>query len=93
MKGGSSRKVVEPGDTSSNMVNCVKQTADPEMPPEGEILSGAQIALIVKWIEGGHWKINPPPLARHQNRNLRQRFVPILQQNRKARRPCRNDFC
>ena len=53
IKGGSSGKVVEPGDTSSTMVNCVKQTVEPEMPPEGEKLSGAQIALIVKWIEGG----------------------------------------
>ena len=53
IKGGSSGKVVEPGDTSSTMVNCIKQTAEPEMPPEGEKLSGEQIALIVKWIEGG----------------------------------------
>jgi mono/diheme cytochrome c family protein len=53
IKGGSSGKVVEPGDTSSKMVTCVKQTAEPEMPPEGEKLSGEQIALIVKWIEGG----------------------------------------
>lgn len=53
IKGGSSGKVVEPGDTSSTLVNCVKQTAEPAMPPEGEKLSGDQIALIVQWIEGG----------------------------------------
>lgn len=53
IKGGSSGKVVEPGDASSKLVACVKQTAEPEMPPEGEKLSGEQISLIVKWIEGG----------------------------------------
>ncbi|QTN33628.1 hypothetical protein HZ994_15360 [Akkermansiaceae bacterium] len=53
IRGGSSGKVVEPGDTSSTLVNCVKHTVEPEMPPEGEKLSGAQIDLIVKWIEGG----------------------------------------
>jgi mono/diheme cytochrome c family protein len=53
MKGGSSGKVVEPGDISSTLISCVKQTAEPNMPPEGEKLSGDQIALLVKWIEGG----------------------------------------
>jgi Planctomycete cytochrome C/WD domain, G-beta repeat len=53
IKGGSSGKIVEPGDTSSTLVNCVKQTAEPKMPPEGEKLSSAQIALIEKWIVDG----------------------------------------
>lgn len=53
IKGGSSGKVVEPGDTSSKLIASVKQTAEPEMPPEGEKLSGEQIAILVKWIEGG----------------------------------------
>lgn len=53
MKGGSSGKVVEPGDVSSTLINSVKHTAEPNMPPEGEKLSGDQIALLVKWIEGG----------------------------------------
>jgi mono/diheme cytochrome c family protein len=53
MKGGSSGKVVEPGDVSSTLISCFKQTAEPNMPPEGEKLSGDQIALLVKWIEGG----------------------------------------
>lgn len=53
MKGGSSGKIVEPGDASSTLVKLVKQTAEPIMPPEGEKLSAAQIDLLAKWIEGG----------------------------------------
>jgi mono/diheme cytochrome c family protein len=53
MKGGSSGKIVEPGDVSSTLVKLVKQTAEPKMPPEGEKLSAAQIDLLTKWIEGG----------------------------------------
>ena len=33
MKGGSSGKIVEPGDVASTVVNLVKQTAEPKMPP------------------------------------------------------------
>ncbi|MBC7981031.1 MAG: c-type cytochrome [Armatimonadetes bacterium] len=53
MKGGSSGKIVEPGDSSSTLINAVKQTAEPKMPPEGEKLSEEKIKLIVQWIEGG----------------------------------------
>ena len=53
MKGGSSGKVVEPGDTSSTLINLVKQSAEPKMPPEGEKLSPADIEILTKWIEGG----------------------------------------
>ena len=53
IKGGSSGKIVEPGDVSSSLINLVKQTAEPKMPPEGEKLSSAQIDLLVKWVEGG----------------------------------------
>lgn len=53
LKGGSSGKVVEPGDEASTVVNLVKQTAEPKMPPEGEKLNPAQIDLLAKWIEGG----------------------------------------
>lgn len=53
MKGGSSGKIVEPGDVSSTLINLVKQTAEPKMPPEGDKLSPAQIDLLVKWVEGG----------------------------------------
>lgn len=53
MKGGSSGKVVEPGDTSSTLINVVKQTGEPKMPPEGEKLSAADIDILSKWIEGG----------------------------------------
>lgn len=53
MKGGSSGKIVEPGDVSSTLIKLVKQTAEPKMPPEGEKLSAAQIDILEKWIEGG----------------------------------------
>ena len=53
MKGGSSGKIVEPGDTSSTLINVVKHTAEPKMPPEGESLSAADIDILSKWIEGG----------------------------------------
>ncbi len=53
MKGGSSGKVVEPGDTSSTLISVVKQTSEPKMPPEGEKLSAADIEILTKWIEGG----------------------------------------
>lgn len=53
MKGGSSGKIVEPGDVSSTLINLVKQTAEPKMPPEGDKLSAPQIDLLVKWVEGG----------------------------------------
>ena len=33
-------------------LKCVKQTDDPKMPPKGDKLSDAEIALIEKWIQG-----------------------------------------
>lgn len=53
MKGGSSGKVVEPGDTSSTLIIAVKQTAEPKMPPEGDRLSAKDIEILSKWIAGG----------------------------------------
>lgn len=53
MKGGSSGKIVKPGDTSSTLINVVKHTAEPKMPPEGESLSAADIEILSKWIAGG----------------------------------------
>lgn len=53
MKGGSSGKIVEPGDTSSTLINLAKHSAEPIMPPEGEKLSADKIAVLEKWIEGG----------------------------------------
>ncbi|MGJ8634053.1 MAG: c-type cytochrome domain-containing protein [Luteolibacter sp.] len=53
LKGGSSGKIVEPGDTSSTLIVLVRHTAEPAMPPEGEKLSPAQIDTLEKWIGGG----------------------------------------
>ncbi|MDP4624851.1 MAG: hypothetical protein NWT08_06920 [Akkermansiaceae bacterium] len=53
MKGGSSGKIVEPGDTSSTLINLSKHSAEPFMPPEGEKLGADKIAVLEKWIEGG----------------------------------------
>ncbi|MBG7607479.1 MAG: hypothetical protein IZT59_05575 [Verrucomicrobia bacterium] len=53
MKGGSSGKVVEPGDTSSTLINAVMRTAEPKMPPECERFSAKDIEILSKWIAGG----------------------------------------
>jgi len=53
MKGGSGGKIAEPGDLSSKIIGVCLQTITPKMPPEGEKLGGAQIAIIKGWIEGG----------------------------------------
>ncbi|WP_411827234.1 c-type cytochrome domain-containing protein [Luteolibacter sp. AS25] len=53
IRGGSSGKIVEAGDTSSTLVNLVNHSAEPVMPPEGEKLSSEQISILEKWIENG----------------------------------------
>ncbi len=53
MKGGSGGKIAEPGDTGSRLLAVVMHTAEPVMPPEGDKLSSAQIAVLRSWIEGG----------------------------------------
>ena len=53
LKGSSGGKVVEPGDIGSTLIACVKHTAEPKMPPEGERLSAPQIEILIGWIQDG----------------------------------------
>ncbi len=53
MKGGSGGKIAEPGDLSSKLMVVCLQTGTPKMPPEGDKLGSAQIAILKGWIEGG----------------------------------------
>jgi len=53
MKGGSGGKIAEPGDISSKLIVVCLQTGTLKMPPEGDKLGSAQIAILKGWIEGG----------------------------------------
>lgn len=53
MKGGSGGKIAEPGDVNSKLIIVCLQTGTPKMPPEGDKLGAAQIAILKGWIEGG----------------------------------------
>ena len=53
LKGSSGGKIVEPGDSNSSLMTCVLQTAEPKMPPEGDMLATAQIEILQQWIDGG----------------------------------------
>ena len=54
MEGGSSGKIVIPGDTeSSRLWALVVHKEEPYMPPKQDKLSADKLALIQKWIEGG----------------------------------------
>lgn len=53
LKGGSGGKIAEPGDVSSKLIGVVTHAVEPKMPPEGDKLGSAEIALLKSWIEGG----------------------------------------
>lgn len=53
LKGSSGGKIVEPGNTGSLLISAVQQTGEKKMPPEGDKLSGEQIEILKRWIEGG----------------------------------------
>lgn len=54
MAGGSSGKVIEPGDPDgSTLLGLVMQTDEPKMPPMSAKIPDAEIAIIKAWIEGG----------------------------------------
>lgn len=53
LKGSSGGKIVEPGNVGSSLISVVEHRAEPVMPPEGDKLSNAQIAILKSWIEGG----------------------------------------
>lgn len=54
MQGGSSGKVVEPGDPdSSTLFLLVTHAEEPAMPPNAPKLPDAELATLRRWIEGG----------------------------------------
>lgn len=54
MAGGSSGKVIEPGDPdNSTLLGLVMQTDEPKMPPNSPKIPDAEIAILRQWIEGG----------------------------------------
>ena len=53
LKGGSSGKIVHPGDVESMLVKTVTHEEEPIMPPKGPKLEDSDIELIRSWIKGG----------------------------------------
>ena len=53
LKGGSSGKIVEPGDIESMLVKTITHEEEPIMPPKGPKLEEREIELIRSWIKGG----------------------------------------
>lgn len=53
LQGSENGKVLESGNAGASLLfKCVKQTEDPKMPPKGDKLSDAELALVEKWISG-----------------------------------------
>jgi len=53
LEGSENGKVLESGNPGSSLLlKCIKQTDDPKMPPKGDKLSDADIAVFEKWIAG-----------------------------------------
>ncbi|MGL5019166.1 MAG: c-type cytochrome domain-containing protein, partial [Luteolibacter sp.] len=53
LKGSSGGKIVEPGEIGSPLIASVQHTGEYKMPPEGDKLSAEQIAVLIRWIQGG----------------------------------------
>jgi hypothetical protein len=53
LQGSENGKVVQSGNAAASLLfKCVKQTEDPKMPPKGDKLNDAELAIIEKWITG-----------------------------------------
>lgn len=76
LKGGSGGKIAEPGDTSSPLLTSVMRSGELKMPPEGDAISPAQVAIIKAWIEGG--------LLENKNSSARAAKKPAFQANLSA---------
>lgn len=63
LKGSSGGKIVEPGDAGSRLLAVVSGAAEPKMPPEGERLTAAQMAILQQWVQQG-LKENPQSAAK-----------------------------
>ena len=53
LAGSESGKVLQSGNPSGSLLfKCVKQTEEPKMPPKGDKLTDAELAVVEKWIVG-----------------------------------------
>ncbi|MDB6152309.1 MAG: chromosome segregation protein [Chthoniobacteraceae bacterium] len=53
LQGSENGKILESGNAANSLLyKCVKQTEDPKMPPKGDKLNDAELAIIEKWIVG-----------------------------------------
>ena len=53
LQGSENGKVVQSGNPAGSLLfKCVKQTEEPKMPPKGDKLNDAELAIIEKWIAG-----------------------------------------
>ncbi|MGB8168737.1 MAG: c-type cytochrome domain-containing protein [Chthoniobacteraceae bacterium] len=53
LAGSENGKIVQSGNAAASLLfKCVKQTEDPKMPPKGDKLNDAELAIIEKWITG-----------------------------------------
>lgn len=53
LQGSENGKVLESGNLAGSLLlKCVKQIEDPKMPPKGEKLTDADIAILEKWVAG-----------------------------------------
>lgn len=51
--GSDSGKILESGNPGASLLfKCIKQTEEPKMPPKGDRLSDAELAVVEKWIAG-----------------------------------------
>ncbi len=53
LAGSENGKIVQSGNPGGSLLfKCVKQTEEPKMPPKGDKLNDAELAIIEKWITG-----------------------------------------
>jgi WD40 repeat protein len=53
LQGSENGKVLESGNAAASLLfKCIKQIEEPKMPPKGDKLSDAELAVIEKWITG-----------------------------------------
>lgn len=53
LQGSENGKVVQSGNAAASLLfKCVKGTEEPKMPPKGDMLNDAELALVEKWITG-----------------------------------------
>ena len=77
LKGGSSGKIVESGNTDCSLVTCVTHEAEPIMPPKGPKLAKAEIDLIKKWVNGGLLENSKSKRIQAANNNLAMKMPAV----------------